>query len=56
MDSRLKAVVEKMFDRCYQDDEYKQVLFTVLHSTIAKGVFMLAGMQTVDMDADLTFV
>lgn len=25
MDPRLKDVVEKMFDRCYQDGEYKQV-------------------------------
>jgi len=25
MDPRLKDVVEKMFDRCYQDSEYKQV-------------------------------
>lgn len=54
MDSRLKAVVEKMFDRCYQDSEYKQVLFTVLHSTITKGVWQVY--QTLDMEADLTFV
>lgn len=25
VDPRLKDVVEKMFDRCYQDSEYKQV-------------------------------
>jgi len=25
IDSRLKDVVEKMFERCYQDGEYKQV-------------------------------
>ncbi|KAG0074810.1 proteasome regulatory particle base subunit [Linnemannia elongata] len=32
MDSRLKAVVEKMFDRCYQDSEYKQAVGIALEA------------------------
>jgi len=33
MDSRLEGVVEKMFDRCIKDRQYKQVLnvYRVLH-------------------------
>ncbi|KAF9911713.1 proteasome regulatory particle base subunit [Linnemannia zychae] len=32
MDSRLQAVVEKMFDRCYQDGEYKQAVGIALEA------------------------
>ncbi|GJJ69702.1 26S proteasome regulatory subunit N2 [Entomortierella parvispora] len=32
MDSRLKDVVEKMFDRCYQDGEYKQAVGIALEA------------------------
>ncbi|KAG0026231.1 proteasome regulatory particle base subunit [Podila clonocystis] len=32
MDPRLKDVVEKMFDRCYQDGEYKQAVGIALES------------------------
>ncbi|KAF8952283.1 proteasome regulatory particle base subunit [Podila verticillata] len=32
MDPRLKDVVEKMFDRCYQDSEYKQAVGIALES------------------------